>query len=209
MKVMSPLPRIIHQIWIGPHPRPEAWMKSWSRLNPNWEYRLWIDGNLPPLRNQRAFDEYGNCWSGKADVLRYGLLLRHGGIYVDADTECLRPLDELLAEWPADRDCFAVYENESCMPGLIANGILGTKPNSRLFQRLVDSVSGLAIRGREPAWIITGPGFFTEQARGDDSLWVLPSWTFLPEHHSGIRHKGPERPFARHYWHTTTGARPT
>lgn len=203
---MSPIPRIIHQIWIGPRARPEAWLTSWPRLNPGWDYRLWTDGNLPPLSNQRAYDDYGTCWPGKADVLRYELLHEHGGVYIDADTECLRPLDDLMAEWPSGRECFAVYENGAS--GLIANGILGTKPHSRLFQRLVADLKHIEIRGREPVWMITGPGYLTERAQNDDSLWILPSWTFLPEHHSGARHTGPERPYGRHYWHTTTGAWP-
>ena len=32
----------------------------------------------------------------RADVLRYEILRRHGGVYVDVDVECLRPLDDLL-----------------------------------------------------------------------------------------------------------------
>lgn len=34
-------PRVIHQIWLGPHPIPEscrAWMQTWKTLHPAWEY---------------------------------------------------------------------------------------------------------------------------------------------------------------------------
>lgn len=199
-------PRIIHQIWLGPKPRPEAWLNSWARLNPTWTYHLWTEQNLPTLRNQRLYESFGTCWHGKADVLRYELLLAHGGIYVDADTECLRPLDELLAEWPSDRDGFAVYECGT--EGLVANGILGTPPGARLFKRLVDEMHPLEASAHVPAWRLTGPGFFTKHIRDSDRMWILPSWTFLPEHYSGARHEGPERPFSRHYWHSTTGAWP-
>lgn len=34
-------PRVIHQIWLGPHPIPEscrAWMQTWTAHHPTWEY---------------------------------------------------------------------------------------------------------------------------------------------------------------------------
>src|SRR5262249_19779423 len=85
------IPRPIHQAWIGTQPPSVAWLRSWSEQHSGWEYRLWTEQNIPwPLRNQAQFDASPQ-YCGKSDILRYELLLRFGGIYVDADMRCLRP----------------------------------------------------------------------------------------------------------------------
>ena len=30
------IPKIIHQLWIGPNPMPEKWMRTWKEKNPGW-----------------------------------------------------------------------------------------------------------------------------------------------------------------------------
>ncbi len=40
-KIMSKIPKIIHQIWIGPKPRPSKFMETWAKKNPDFEYILW------------------------------------------------------------------------------------------------------------------------------------------------------------------------
>lgn len=42
----STIPKIVHQIWLGPHPIPRQciqWMKSWKTIHSDFEYvRLFI-----------------------------------------------------------------------------------------------------------------------------------------------------------------------
>ena len=47
------------------------------------------------LRNRDAYLAAPN-FGQKADILRYELLERYGGVYVDVDMECLQSLDPLL-----------------------------------------------------------------------------------------------------------------
>ena len=35
------IPKIIHQIWIGPKPAPTNLMNSWKNKHPDFEYILW------------------------------------------------------------------------------------------------------------------------------------------------------------------------
>ena len=85
------IPKIIHQIWLGDQSqRPINLMKTWEDMNPGWVYKLWTDDNLPKLICQEQFDKMKGL-HGKADILRYELLYKYGGFYIDADSECVLP----------------------------------------------------------------------------------------------------------------------
>ena len=106
------IPKIIHQMWIGKNPNPFVKeMQDWKEKNPDYEYKLWTDDNIPKLRNQKQYDEIKQ-WCGKGDILRYELLYDYGGIYLDSDTVCVNPLDDFLLE----NDSFLCWENEVARP---------------------------------------------------------------------------------------------
>jgi len=94
------IPKIIHQIWLGGEvPEPfEPFMQSWidAHLGRGWRYRLWTDEDASGfgLFNQGFFDESDNP-GVKSDLLKWEIVHRHGGVYVDVDFECLGPLDLL------------------------------------------------------------------------------------------------------------------
>ena len=75
------IPKIIHQIWIGDQSkRPTEMMQTWQDMNPDWEYMLWTDDNLPEISNRIQFDAMKEL-AGKADILRYELLHNYGGVF--------------------------------------------------------------------------------------------------------------------------------
>ena len=37
------IPKIIHQIWLGPLPPPQRWLDSWRDHHPDWDYHLWTN----------------------------------------------------------------------------------------------------------------------------------------------------------------------
>jgi mannosyltransferase OCH1-like enzyme len=56
------IPKIIHQIWVGPKPLPEFYKKlanSWIKKHPDWKYRLWTDKEVAQinLTNQKIYDK--------------------------------------------------------------------------------------------------------------------------------------------------------
>lgn len=91
------IPKIIHQIWIG-GPVPEAfhaYMQTWQDMHPEWDYKLWTDDTISsfmPLYNQSFYDETDSP-GVKSDLLKWEIIYRYGGVYVDVDFECLRSLD--------------------------------------------------------------------------------------------------------------------
>merc|ERR1711920_935191 len=72
------IPKIIHQIWLGGKPIPNAfheWIQSWRKLNPDWQYILWTEETIDQLSmaNVRAFDD-AKDFGAKSDILRYEIL---------------------------------------------------------------------------------------------------------------------------------------
>ena len=40
------IPRIIHQIWIGPKPAPTKFMDTWKDKHPDFEYIRWTEKEM-------------------------------------------------------------------------------------------------------------------------------------------------------------------
>ncbi len=82
------IPKIIHQVWIGPRPVPNVYIDSWRALarKTGWEHRLWTDKEADEeVRFSREVYQNWNLIHGKADLYRLEVLYRHGGLYFDAD----------------------------------------------------------------------------------------------------------------------------
>jgi mannosyltransferase OCH1-like enzyme len=199
------IPKIIHQIWLGDQTkRPTRWIESWITQHPGWTHRLWTEANLPALICQQQFETMP--WlPGKADILRYEILREHGGVYLDADSECIAPLtDDLLLNGG-----FAVLENEYARPGVIANGVIGCEPNCPFMAKLVEGVSAMGNLRATPVldvWKVTGPLFFTRTLGQNQFTFyrLYPSFWFYPEHYTGLRYTGHvDRQYAKQYWGST------
>ena len=201
------IPKIIHQIWVGDQSkRPDSLIQTWIDMNPSWEHILWTEENMPELTNQKQFDAM-NELAGKADILRYELLNTHGGFFIDADSECINPLDDFLTE----NDAFCCWENEEIRKGLMSNGYLATKKDSPLAKKLIERISTyppdqIALLPNLTAWRVVGPMLLTSIAgeMGDDSgLHVYPSHYFIPRHYSGLEYNGDDKVYCKQYWGST------
>jgi inositol phosphorylceramide mannosyltransferase catalytic subunit len=130
------IPRVFHQIWVGPDPVLdgfEEWRASWARHHPDWEQRLWVDGNLPPdLRNREVY-ELDRHPVERADILRLELLFRFGGVYLDADLECLKPIDPLID----GLDFFGM----DIKPGRFTNTVIGSVAGHPILDRALSEVT--------------------------------------------------------------------
>jgi hypothetical protein len=128
-------PRIIWMYWEqGWHDAPEIVARcadSWARHNPEWEIRrLDRDG----VRAYADVDEIvrGKTMSVQAfsDVLRLALLERHGGVWVDANTVCRKPLDHWLP--PLMQSGFFAFAKPR-PDRLIATWFLASEPRGRII----------------------------------------------------------------------------
>ena len=112
------VPRLIHQTFPSLQrlpPELEANVACIQKLNPDYEYRLYDDGAIVDYiqrhfsaRVLRAYEairpSYG---AARADLFRYLLLYREGGVYLDIKSTTSKPLDHslhaddryILAQW--------------------------------------------------------------------------------------------------------------
>lgn len=111
------IPQVLHQVWLGPLPislRLKRWAATWREFHPTWDCILWTDrpeahegpwtsiAALPPLVNQWAYDNVHQivgaraAWAARADIVRYEIIARYGGVYADLDVEVFAAVDEAL-----------------------------------------------------------------------------------------------------------------
>jgi mannosyltransferase OCH1-like enzyme len=134
------IPRIIHQIWLGPDPLPSdhrPWIASWKRHHPDWEHRFWTEEDLPadPIRPEVL--ERLRAPVERADILRLEILYRHGGVYADTDLECLRAIDPLL-----DGERFV---GVSIKPGRMTNTLIASAPGHPLLDRALRELQPMQV----------------------------------------------------------------
>lgn len=128
------IPKMIHVVWIGPKPYPyEKELDTWLKHNPDWNLKLWTNDDLPFLlswmKNTWAYEKLP-YWSGKVNVIRFELLYKYGGVYSDADSYCLKPLDGLIN----GVKCFGMTNNSG--RGVSA-ATLGAIPGHPAFGEIV------------------------------------------------------------------------
>lgn len=177
------IPKIIHQIWLGKD-IPEEFKKfqlSWQKFHPDWEYRLWTDKDVKnlPMINSHFFNESYN-YGEKSDIMRYEILYEYGGVYVDFDFECLRPLDILhhtcdfyTGIQPLDSDYIQ-----------LGVAIIGARPGHPIIKHCIDTVKDDWNNEKGPM-ARTGAIHFTRsfltQAGKDNSIDIpFPAMFFYP-----------------------------
>lgn len=132
---MLDIPRIIHRIWLGPDPMPTefvAYGATWNAHHPEWEMRLWTDQNRPRLTNEQLF-LLEPTYAGRSDLLRFEVLWMHGGLYIDTDFECLRPIEPLLE----GKRCVLGWESNLH----IATGLIASLPRHPLLSAIIAELS--------------------------------------------------------------------
>ena len=202
-----PIPKILHQLWIGPKERPSKFMDTMRDNNPDFEYIMWNEAELESrgltLTCQARIDSMSEI-NGKADIIRWEILYKYGGIFVDADCLSVAPLGDDFAALSA----FSNYENEQARPGLIAVGLMGFQPGHPFCRAAIDWILANNVSVEETgkrAWITVGPGLFTQlynTGRFPD-VKVFPSYYSLPEHYTGLKYAGHAKIYAFHEWGST------
>lgn len=102
-------------------------------LHPDWEYKLWNESNISKLVNQDIYDKlpkHRYCF--KSDIIRYEIVYKYGGVYVDSDILFLKNIDNLLYG-----DFLVTKElPDLCIP-CINNCIIGAQEKNNILQYII------------------------------------------------------------------------
>jgi hypothetical protein len=190
------IPRVLHQIWYQGAglipPRYRAFRDGWRAAHPGWEHRLWDRDACRALLVERH-PEFLATWEAyplriqRIDSIRYFILSAHGGVYLDMDMECLRPLDPLLEGCDLLLSRTVQY-NIAAMAGIPdhplwrrARAALAAAPARALPRGLAGRWGGQARHAAETC----GPIFFARVvaesgAEADPRTRICPGHTFEP-----------------------------
>lgn len=199
------IPKTMHFIWVGDETKcPVNCIDTWRAAHPDWSFRIWGNAELHGhdwVNRRHMMEMYDRELNGVADMMRWEILHAHGGIVVDADSICLRPLDDHLLECEA----FACWENEIVRPGLIAAGYFGCEPGNMFVRQIVQDIHELPSVTQDMAWKTVGPLRLTESHRKHrySKLRIYPSHYFIPQHFSGATYDGNDPIYAHQLWGST------
>lgn len=158
------IPKIMHQTYINTS-IPEVWQEAQQSCldfhkKPDWEYKLWTD-KLSMEFIAEEYPEFLETFQNyrfpiqRADAIRYFVLDHFGGVYIDLDDGCNRPLEPLL-KYPA----FV----RKTVPTGVSNDAMGAVPHHPFFQRVIDE-----LQNYDRSWVLpyitvmasTGPLFLS------------------------------------------------
>jgi mannosyltransferase OCH1-like enzyme len=177
------IPRIFHQIWVGPDPFPDEfrpYQQSWLDLNPGWELKLWTDDTFPKpeqLRRPEAAEWLRAPWE-RGDIFRLEILWREGGVHVDTDFECKKSIEPLIEEV----DFFIGLRK----PDKVNGALMGSVPGHPLLERGLDEIRprqkyGMRMgAGEANVKDETGPQFLDNLLLGQSGVTFFDPPVFYP-----------------------------
>lgn len=135
------VPKIIHQVALGKTniTKYQDRINGCQKLHPTWEMNIWTDANATEFL-EKNYPEILPHYIGynqniqRANILRYCVLHKYGGVYFDLDMSCLMPIDQTpLMDLP--------FASPGARPAGISNAFLVTKPGHAFLSRLLQSVA--------------------------------------------------------------------
>lgn len=165
------IPRVFHRVWLGGKPVPEPftrWGRSWTTVHPGWTMKLWTEREIVDFKNR---DLLSRCSSlaQQADIVRYEVILREGGVYLDMDMECIKNIEPLLQ----GVEFFGCWQRLA----VLSNAVFGAAPGHEISEDLVRR-SRTEFRARP--WDSMGPPLFTRAALAHGAAKFFPVEVFSP-----------------------------
>ncbi|QDZ26039.1 glycosyltransferase [Chloropicon primus] len=150
------IPKLLHFTWktddlsaIPKHFRD--FHLRWKEVNPTWDAKIWTDDDILVLV-ERHYPKWLRIMKRKllapvvkADIFRYMLMDRFGGVYADMDMEPIKPMEELIRTlgYPTcilgqePREHALLLEEQEV---LVCNAVLVSVPGHPLWQEVLESI---------------------------------------------------------------------
>jgi mannosyltransferase OCH1-like enzyme len=166
--------------------------ETWRQHHPGWSFKIWRNRDLRRLLPAKVVAR-ARHYTELSDLVRFEVLRRHGGVYVDTDVECLHPFDDLLQ---GERVLMG-YES----PGRVGSAVLAGVAGHPFFvdaATLARETVGLGANSADA----TGPYFLTVLVRDHPDVTILPEEAFYPYGLDEPERRYDEFPhsYAVHHW---------
>lgn len=203
------IPKILHQLWIGDQSkRPSSLMDSWKLKHTEWEYISWDEKEIE--RRNIKFECYRQIneipeINGKADIMRWEILYEMGGVFMDADSICIEPIEP---EVFLTKNGFSCFENEQNRRGLVACGAMGFPPKHPLLREIIDHIKTLDLLPSVcnlRAWVTVAVSLITKKLNEGHypDFTIFPSYMFIPDHFTGVKYQGHKKVYSYQAWGST------
>lgn len=130
------VPKIVHYAWFGsekPLPIIQR-IERWKKILPEWEFKEWNESNwdLDEYTFSKEMYQSGNL-GYVADPLRFDVLNKFGGVYLDTDMEINKDLQDFLNH---KMTIGFMYDNS------ILTSMIISEPNVPILETILDTYSG-------------------------------------------------------------------
>lgn len=149
----KPLPHIPRNIWMlwlqGEEEAPplvKASFKSWRLHNPDWKISVLNDETVHEYIDVPSFPQ-GMSSNHKANIIRLLLLSKYGGVWTDATTICLKPLDHWIDKVTPE-SFFAFSKPQPLRP--LANWFIASNRNSYAVNEWLKWSKIYTLSGKKP-----------------------------------------------------------
>lgn len=181
------IPKIIHYCWYGRgemSPELKMCMESWTRLLPDYEWKLWNEDNLPPGSDFLKLMFKYRKFALISDYIRFYALYHEGGLYFDTDIEVVKNFDSLLRE-----KCFLGFQQESLSGHPLNAAVCGAVPRHpymrdclamflrECYRKVKPYIGPTVVSEVAKKW---GLAEYGEQYLGD--VKIFPKEVFYPYH---------------------------
>jgi mannosyltransferase OCH1-like enzyme len=193
--------KLIHQIWVGPNPIPEKsllFIQKIKDLHPDYEYKIWTDNDLNADNfSNIEFINSTPIYAQKADIMRYEILYKYGGIYLDIDFEIFKSLEPLLIG-----STFVVCNEDEQIYNYMTNAFIYSEPNNNNLKTCIENIKTCSLGGMVNVAISTGPWYFRQNISLENAK-VLPTHYMYPTHYTQkgfIPEYFSEETYGMHHW---------
>lgn len=183
----SPITKVIHQIWLGPFDPPVKWINSWKDgfcKKYNWDYILWDEKSIDKLGliNKKEYEE-SISYQQKSDIVRYEIMYKFGGCYIDCDMIWLgHNLEKYI---PFNTNNFiGVQEFPSKSINIIgspylSNGFFACSPNHKILKRCINEIPKRVKMPTIHTFIKTGPTLLNSSIK--EIICIIPYNLIFPK----------------------------
>lgn len=176
-------------------------VKSWKTMNKNYEHRYYNDAQAAELIlkdfGKEWYDLFNNVPLGviRADIFRYLVIYKYGGIYSDIDTVCKIPIDSwITGPDKFKKDYTAIFAAEIVGRDIlvvdrICQWTFAAAPNHPILKSIVDNVYNAL---KETKWedvtdvvnaihYTTGPNIFSYSILNEMGFASLKNGIYLSD----------------------------